>query len=59
MTIHAQEDRQTAEEKLVAVTKKLKAIKAAHRGENSGVRGMRDTQLLRFSDPALAIVEDE
>jgi hypothetical protein len=27
MTIHAQENRQTAEEKLVAVTKKLKAMK--------------------------------
>jgi hypothetical protein len=27
MTIHAQEERQAAEEKLVAMTKKLKAIK--------------------------------
>jgi hypothetical protein len=54
--IHAQEDRQAAEEKIAAVVKKIQRHEARQYHKNHEGRGKRDAGLLGFSRSALALI---
>jgi putative transposase len=57
--IHAQEDREAAEEKVAAVVKKLKKMKLAQAAKLVEKGACRDIVILRVSKPALEIASHQ
>jgi putative transposase len=57
--IHAQEDREAAEEKVAAVVKKLKKNETGPGRQTGRKRGIRDIVILRVSKPALEIASHQ